>query len=239
MGEIDVLRGLEPNGGVRSAPAVALTVEGLPLWELISKHNFPDQPFERLGPTRRIIETAVRIYYMKNAVAGCTNRYSPNFNSRANVADDSCSVPDTYYTFGGIYQNCTPSDSTVAALGLCDDVAQSNPVTGNMSCPSGFTKQQVYTVTHAFPEVTIKEKSLDCWDPVWSGFTVGLKYRRFQYRVVHSHPGLRRLLHDQDIKGRGDVEALHVHGGEGEPEGRRRCRCCAVRWRIRRGGRRE
>uniref|UniRef100_A0A2K5J7E3 Macrophage-expressed gene 1 protein n=1 Tax=Colobus angolensis palliatus TaxID=336983 RepID=A0A2K5J7E3_COLAP len=86
----------------------------------------------------KTVETAVKRYYTFNTYPGCTDLNSPNFNFEANTDDDSCKGKMTNFSFGGVYKECTQLSGSRDVL-LCQKLEQKNPLTGDFSCPSGYS----------------------------------------------------------------------------------------------------
>ena len=113
---------------------VALDRSGDPIYFLISSTTLPDLPDYTVYQVHDYIKTAVELYYEYNTYRGCTKRDSPNFSFIANEDDGSCETPVVRYTFGGVFQNCTSSQDE----SLCKDLQQTNPLTGDFSCPDEY-----------------------------------------------------------------------------------------------------
>ena len=83
-----------------------------------------------------MIFRAIARYYKVNSHYGCTDMRSPNFDFQANVEDNSCKLPNTNFTFGGIFQTC--EYATTEFEDLCSGgphpMLQVNPLTGSTSC---------------------------------------------------------------------------------------------------------
>lgn len=102
--------------------------------------------------TRNLVEEYLRIavskYYTHNTRSGCTNPASENFDFNANLDDSTCRPPATNFSFGGLYQMCTP-DSYSNTEDLCisgrQPARQVNPLTGDFSCPLGYTAIQLHS----------------------------------------------------------------------------------------------
>ncbi|XP_058013004.1 macrophage-expressed gene 1 protein [Ahaetulla prasina] len=117
---------------------VALDRSGLPLPFFITPNNLPGLPSPILKKLSKTIESAIDRYYTFNTYPGCINPASPNFNFYANVDDGTCEGMATNFTFGGVYQDCARLEGPDADV-LCQALEQKNPLTGDFSCPVGYT----------------------------------------------------------------------------------------------------
>ena len=83
------------------------------------------------------------MYFKDNTVTGCTDPNEEGFNFQANNPDnEACGNNNSSHSyldrsFGGIYQTCSRAGREQA---LCNDIQQTNPLTGGYSCPSGHTQ---------------------------------------------------------------------------------------------------
>nr|XP_012806403.2 macrophage-expressed gene 1 protein [Jaculus jaculus] len=137
---------------------VAIDRAGLPLHFFIKPDNLPGVPSPLVKKLSKTVESAVRQYYNFNTYPGCTNVDSPNFNFQANTDDGSCDGKTNNFTFGGVYQQCTQlSESDVD---LCQNLEQKNLLTGNLSCPSGYSPVHLLTQNHeeGFNRLECKKK---------------------------------------------------------------------------------
>ena len=154
---------------------VAIDRSGEPLYYAINSNTLPELPDITVQEVADTVEKEVARYYRVNTRGGCTDAKAPNFNFQANVDDKSCKLPNTNFSFGGVYQTCENGHLWIFDLGdMCAEgrVAQKNPLTGDYSCPepyqpillhSGFI-QKVMTVRHCwtgfFSEECRNEKRL-------------------------------------------------------------------------------
>ncbi|XP_007952031.1 macrophage-expressed gene 1 protein [Orycteropus afer afer] len=126
---------------------VALDRAGLPLHFFINPDMLPGLPGPLVKKLSRTVEMAVRRYYTFNTYPGCTDFNSPNFNFQANTDDGSCEGKMTNFTFGGVYQQCTQLSGNEVIL-LCQNLEQKNPLTGDFSCPSGYSPIRLLSQIH-------------------------------------------------------------------------------------------
>uniref|UniRef100_A0A8C3VYX0 Macrophage-expressed gene 1 protein n=1 Tax=Catagonus wagneri TaxID=51154 RepID=A0A8C3VYX0_9CETA len=126
---------------------VAVDRAGLPLHFFISPDRLPDLPGPLVKKLSKTVETAVRRYYTFNTYPGCTDFNSPNFNFQANMDDGSCEGKMTNFSFGGVYQQCTQLSGN-EFVQLCQNLEQKNPLTGDFSCPSGYSAVRLLSQTH-------------------------------------------------------------------------------------------
>ncbi|XP_059819733.1 macrophage-expressed gene 1 protein-like [Hypanus sabinus] len=117
---------------------VAIDRSGQPLDFFVTPANLPELPKPTVTKLSRAIKRAIYLYYVVNVHPGCVDIKSPNFNFQANIDDGSCKEVGTNFTFGGVYQECTPV-SGPGAQSLCQSLAQKNPLTGAFSCPPGYS----------------------------------------------------------------------------------------------------
>ncbi|XP_055470061.1 macrophage-expressed gene 1 protein [Psammomys obesus] len=123
---------------------VAIDRAGLPLHFFIKPDKLLGLPAPLVKKLSKTVETAVKHYYTFNTHPGCTNVDSPNFNFQANMDDGSCDEKVTNFTFGGVYQECTE----LSGDALCHTLEQRNLLTGDFSCPSGYTSVHLLSQTH-------------------------------------------------------------------------------------------
>ncbi|KAB1272934.1 Macrophage-expressed gene 1 protein [Camelus dromedarius] len=126
---------------------VAVDHAGLPLYFFINPDMLPHLPGPLVRKLSKTVETAVRRYYAFNTYPGCTDLNSPNFNFQANTDDGSCEGKMTNFSFGGVYQECTQLSGN-EVVSLCQNLEQKNPLTGDFSCPSGYSPIQLLSQIH-------------------------------------------------------------------------------------------
>ncbi|XP_047547677.1 macrophage-expressed gene 1 protein [Lutra lutra] len=126
---------------------VAIDRAGLPLHFFINPDMLPELPGPLVKKLSRTVEAAMRRYYTFNTYPGCTDANSPNFNFQANTDDGSCDGKMTNFSFGGVYQECTQL-SGKEVVQLCQNLEQKNPLTGDFSCPSGYSPVQLLSQIH-------------------------------------------------------------------------------------------
>lgn len=126
---------------------VAVDHAGLPLYFFINPDMLPHLPGPLVKKLSKTVETAVRRYYAFNTYPGCTDLNSPNFNFQANTDDGSCEGKMTNFSFGGVYQECTQLSGN-EVVSLCQNLEQKNPLTGDFSCPSGYSPIQLLSQIH-------------------------------------------------------------------------------------------
>ncbi|XP_005369762.1 macrophage-expressed gene 1 protein [Microtus ochrogaster] len=139
---------------------VAVDRSGLPLHFFIKPNKLPGFPYHLVEKLSKTVETAVRNYYNFNTYPGCTNVDSPNFNFQANTDDGSCDGKVANSPFGGVYQVCQPL--FYSSLNLCQELEQKNPLTGDFSCPSGYSTVHLLTQTHeeGYRDIECRQKCI-------------------------------------------------------------------------------
>jgi len=110
---------------------VPIDRSGEPLHIAITPRNFPEMSVGSTVQLANVVYKAIKQYYDHNTIAGCTDAESPNFSFHANHEDGSCKGRLYNYTFGGVYQTCTPASS-------CGYLLQKNPFTSGYSCGKGY-----------------------------------------------------------------------------------------------------
>uniref|UniRef100_A0A8C4SG14 Macrophage-expressed gene 1 protein n=1 Tax=Erpetoichthys calabaricus TaxID=27687 RepID=A0A8C4SG14_ERPCA len=122
---------------------VAIDRSGLPLHSILNMETLPDLPALTAEKVSQSVENAIMMYYTVNQRPGCLKSDSPNFNFQANVDDGSCDGVATNFSFGGVYQVCTPLTSD--AYQLCSSLEQKNTLTGSFSCPPTYNPVRLRT----------------------------------------------------------------------------------------------
>ena len=123
------------EAGVESA-MVAIDRDGDPIHFVINPDNLPEIPPSAVLAAANFVKAAVDKYYQVNTRRGCTDSSAKNFNSFANIDDGSCDEDAGQFLFGGVYQTCVHESGS---NNFCNRLEQRNPLTGENSCPSGFT----------------------------------------------------------------------------------------------------
>ena len=146
---------------------VAIDRSGDPLHYVINPTTLPTLPDTTVRSVANFIHKAINRYYKVNTRHGCTNPEAENFNFHANLDDQTCTPPNTNFTFGGIFQQCTV-DPTHNTEDLCngepEPAAQLNPLTGQYSCPDHYTAVPLHngSVTHIVQKPVCNEVCSDC-----------------------------------------------------------------------------
>ena len=145
---------------------VAIDRRGEPLYSVLTSATIPELPSLIISQVSNYIYKATTRYYKVNTHVGCTAYTSKNFNFHANIDDGSCKKEQQNYTFGGVYQTC----ENLKDKDVCTDehVSQTNPLTGDYTCPSGYTpvllhsgvvkKEYPYSDRHCHPRFLRKAK---------------------------------------------------------------------------------
>ncbi|XP_018600883.1 macrophage-expressed gene 1 protein-like [Scleropages formosus] len=113
---------------------VAIDRFGVPLHLVLSQDTLPDLPEPIIFTLRDVVSQAIQLYYTVNTIPGCTDPGSQHFNYQANVDDHSCTDSTKNFSFGGVFQQCTPLTGDPRTVMWCKSLTQKNPITGNMSC---------------------------------------------------------------------------------------------------------
>ncbi len=123
---------------------------GDPLHFVVTSVSLPELPSPTLRQLVEYVYAGVEMYYSANTHHGCTDPSSPNFNFDANLNDGSCSLPRTNYTFGGVFQTCELQNGHDAEDICTNGYETLNPLTGNYTCPDGYTPLLLHkgVVTH-------------------------------------------------------------------------------------------
>lgn len=119
---------------------VAIDKSGDPIFYLITPTRFPNTPPEILEIMLLQLKTVVKDYLVYNMHVGCMDPESTNFDVTANI-DSPCQESYTYegHQLGGIYIQCSLSSYRHEAGNPCKTKSQKNPLTGDFSCPNGFS----------------------------------------------------------------------------------------------------
>ena len=126
---------------------VAIDRSGDPLHYFITPDTLPELPAPTLRELIDSIYYSIQRYYGVNTHYGCTDPGKPNFDYQANLDDGTCTAPSNNYTFGGVFQTCQV-DPDLNYQNLCTkEAAQVNPLTGDYSCPSGYTAVELHSGT--------------------------------------------------------------------------------------------
>ncbi len=120
---------------------VAIDRSGNPLHFAITPTTLSALPEHTVRQVANIVQSAINRYYKVNTRRGCTNPDAANFDFNANLDDSMCQLGATNFTFGGVFQMCTP-DSEHMTEDLCttgpNPARQVNPLTGDFNCPPGY-----------------------------------------------------------------------------------------------------
>ncbi|KAK3585860.1 hypothetical protein CHS0354_038391 [Potamilus streckersoni] len=120
---------------------VAVDKAGDPLFSFVTPLLFPELPEFTVRKTQKVMKEEILNYYKINSHRGCTNPLSFNFDMKANMDDGSCNPPSDNKSLGGLYQNCTSTETENGDLCLND--AHKNPKTGENTCPVGYKQIQL------------------------------------------------------------------------------------------------
>ena len=147
---------------------VAIDRQGLPLHYVINPTTLPELPEITVRQVSDTVYKTIHRYYRVNTRYGCTDPTSKNFDFHANVNSSKCKDPNTNYTFGGIYQTCERDTSYNGTEDLCvvgpNPGGQLNPLTGDYSCPKGYTSIMLHsgTLTHVVQKPTCNNVCHHC-----------------------------------------------------------------------------
>ena len=120
---------------------VAIDREGRPLHLAVIPEILTELPPAQTLELADYIEKAIASYHKHNIHYGCTNPNAENFYFGANIDDGTCgpsSLTNATSKFGGVYQTCSHTPSVNKDV-VCPDIVQKNPLTGDYSCPHGYT----------------------------------------------------------------------------------------------------
>uniref|UniRef100_A0AC34F7U7 Macrophage-expressed gene 1 protein n=1 Tax=Panagrolaimus sp. ES5 TaxID=591445 RepID=A0AC34F7U7_9BILA len=117
---------------------------------------------------KTLVYEAIQDYYKYNSLPGCMEFKSQNYNPLANVNDGSCETPDILFSFGGIYQACSPLKAwanleNVEFGNQCERYERRNRITGGMSCPENTTAILIDSMKIQFLDRSVKQKQRKCW----------------------------------------------------------------------------
>ncbi|XP_064396717.1 macrophage-expressed gene 1 protein-like [Halichondria panicea] len=115
---------------------VAIDRAGDPLYYAINSNTLPEWPDITVQEVAETVDKAISRYYKVNSRYGCTNRNAANVNFQANIDDNSCKMPTTSFSFGGVFQTC--GDINDESNTICSQVQQKNPLTSDYSCSSPY-----------------------------------------------------------------------------------------------------
>ena len=147
---------------------VAIDRQGLPLYYIINPTTLPELPEITIRQVADMVYKATQRYYRVNTRYGCTDPNSENFDFHANVNNNACKAANTNYTFGGVYQTCKRDPSYNGTEDLCavgpNPGAQKNPLTGDYSCPDGYTALMLHSgiLTHVVLKPTCENVCHHC-----------------------------------------------------------------------------
>lgn len=117
---------------------VAIDRSGVPLYLILNKDTLPNLPQYTILQLSNSVYQAFQSYYTINTRPGCTEQGSENYNYRANVDDNSCTGIAGNFSFGGVFQQCTPVTWDTETTILCQSLIQDNPLTGDLSCKAPY-----------------------------------------------------------------------------------------------------
>lgn len=122
-----------------------------PIHFAISPTRFPELPPSTVRVVSDRVLAATERYYRFNTRLGCVDPAAQNFEYDANVGDSSlCDTSTTSINmeFGGLYQTCqSRGREDVCSIRM---LAQHNPLTGDFSCPQGYTAISLLTATEQY-----------------------------------------------------------------------------------------
>uniref|UniRef100_A0A8C3W7G2 MACPF domain-containing protein n=1 Tax=Catagonus wagneri TaxID=51154 RepID=A0A8C3W7G2_9CETA len=132
---------------------VAIGRSGVPLPELLHPEALPHLPAPAVRRLAAAVQNAITRYYAVNTRPGCLKPGEPAFDPQANVDDGSCRGSHrANFSFGGVFQECqVPSGKDTEHL--CQRFRISNPLTGNASCPAGYTVTPLSSQLKTWSEV--------------------------------------------------------------------------------------
>lgn len=121
---------------------VAIDRSGDPLHFVVTPQSLPELPEMLTIHLSEFLEQSIESYYKHNAIKGCTNPNSKDFNFQAILDDHSCEKPYNNFTFGGVFQTCKVLGSHDAVC--VANYLQKNPKTNDYSCPTGYESVLVH-----------------------------------------------------------------------------------------------
>ncbi|XP_048868729.1 macrophage-expressed gene 1 protein-like [Brienomyrus brachyistius] len=119
---------------------VAIDRSGVPLYFILNQDTLPDLPQYTILQLSNAVYQAFQSYYTINTHPGCTEPGTENYNYKANVDDNSCMGIAGNFSFGGVFQQCSPITQDTETTVLCQSLTQDNPLTGSLSCTAPYSQ---------------------------------------------------------------------------------------------------